>query len=82
MANQVDGQSVGRMAAVTPVDTAVLEPTIGLCCAVDGTAAVVCVGNTAPVTIQMTAGVLYPIRAKRVYSTGTTATGIVALYQS
>jgi len=81
MANLVDGQSVGRTVAVTASDTTRFDPTIGLSVNVDGDVAILCVGNSAPVTQTLTAGVFYPIRAKGVYSTGTTATGIVALYQ-
>lgn len=38
--------------------------------AVDGTTA----------TVAISAGIIFPIRASRVWATGTTATGIVALY--
>jgi len=82
MANQVDGQSVGRMVAVTPSDTVNIEPTIGLSCNVAGNVNVLCVGSTAPVVRAINAGCDYPWRVLRVYSTDTTATGIVALYQS
>ena len=32
------------------------------------------------VTIHVAAGIAFPLRARRVWATGTTATGIVALY--
>jgi hypothetical protein len=81
MATQIDAQSVGRMVAVTPSDTARIQPTIGLSVYEDGDVSVLCVGNDAPVVRAVLAGVDYPWRVKAVYATGTTATGIVALYQ-
>ena len=35
-------------------------------------------GETA--TITLSAGIVFPVRAQRIWATGTTATGIVALY--
>lgn len=32
------------------------------------------------VTVALSAGIVFPIRANRIWATGTTATGIVALY--
>lgn len=81
MANQVDGQSVGRMAAVTKSDTTRFEATIGLSCNGAGDVNVLCVGDTSPVVRTILAGVDYPWRVIAVYSTSTTATGIVAMYQ-
>jgi len=81
MANQVDGQSVGSMRAVTPSDTADISSTIGLSVNVAGNVQVLCVGDSTPVVRAVDAGRDYPWRVKRVYSTNTTATGIVALYQ-
>lgn len=82
MANQVDAQSVGRMVAVTPSDTTRFAATIGLSVNVEGDVNVLCVGDTAPIVRSVLAGVDYPWRVIAVYSTSTTATGIVALYQS
>ena len=82
MANQVDGQSVGRIETVTPSDTTRFGATIGLACLVSGNVNVLCVGDTAAHVIYLTAGQFYPIRAIAVYSTSTAATGITALYQS
>lgn len=82
MANQVDGQSVGRILDVTASDTTRFDATIGLACLVSGNVNVLCVGDAAPHVIYMTAGILYPIRAVAVYSTSTTATGITRFYQS
>lgn len=81
MANQVDAQSSGRMVSVTPSDTDRIAPCIGISVNVDGNINVLPVGNTAPVVMAVTAGVMYPIRAKAVYTTSTTATGIIAHYQ-
>lgn len=81
MANQVDGQSVGRIVDVTASDTTRFDATIGLACLVSGNVNVLCVNDTAPHVVALTAGIFYPIRARAVYSTGTTATGITALYQ-
>lgn len=82
MANQVDAQSVGRMVTVTPSNTTDIEPSIGLSVNVDGDVNVMCVGDTAAVVRTVLAGIDYPWRVKRVLSTSTTATGIVALYQN
>lgn len=65
--------------AVTPSDTR-LQPTKGLTCAVTGTAAVRFEGDTADVTVTLNSGVFYPYTVVFVRSSGTTATGIVALY--
>lgn len=82
MANQVDGQSVGRKVAVTPSDTTRFLPTIGLCTAVTGDVNVMCVNDTSPSVLLMTAGIWYPCRAIAVYATSTDADlGITALYQ-
>lgn len=82
MANLVDGQSIGRAVAVTPSDTDRFAATIGLSCNVDGNVNVLFVGNAAPVVRAILAGVDYPWRVVAVYSTNTTATGIVASYQT
>jgi|GEM_PF-4816434 len=81
MANRVDAQSVGRMVLITPSDTAQFEPTVGLSVNVDGNVNVQCVGMDSPVVRAVVAGVDYPWRVIAVYASGTSATGIVALYQ-
>lgn len=81
MASLVNAQSVGRMVSVTPSDTTRFEPTIGLSCNADGNINVLCLGNTLPVVRAVIAGYDYPWRVIGVYSTSTTATGIVAMYQ-
>jgi hypothetical protein len=82
MANLIDGQSVGRMVAVTKSDTTRFDATIGLSCNVGGDVNVLCVGMISPVVRTINAGIDYPWRVIAVYSTSTTATGIMALYQS
>jgi hypothetical protein len=70
------------LASVTPSDSADLAN--GVCRAlwigVAGNVALIAAGDSSPVTlIGVSAGIL-PVAAKRVYSTNTTATNIVALY--
>lgn len=77
----VQAQSVGRMAAITPSDSTTFAPAIGLSCNVAGDVNVMCVGDAAPVVRTILAGVDYPWRVVAVYATSTTATGIVAMYQ-
>lgn len=46
-----------------------------------GNIAILAPGDASPVTLSgVPAGTFLPVSARRVYSTGTTATGIVALY--
>lgn len=69
-------------AAVTPSDTTDLTIYAkALWIGGDGTLTVIPVDNTdnAPVTFAVPQGV-FPVQVRRVLSTGTTATGIVALY--
>lgn len=65
---------------VSPNNSVDLEnATRGFICTTAGTVKVDMVrGGT--VTFTVLAGVLYPFRVKRIYATGTSATGIVALY--
>jgi hypothetical protein len=66
--------------AVTPHDVNELEfVTNGIIAGTAGAIAVVAQEDGAPVTLAVNAGQVYPIRAKRIMATGTTATGIVAL---
>ncbi|SFR19308.1 spike base protein, RCAP_Rcc01079 family [Poseidonocella sedimentorum] len=69
-----------RMLEVTPDDNADL-PVASRCCNVttSGTLRITTVhGDTA--TLFVAAGIAFPIRARRIWATGTDATGIVALY--
>lgn len=67
-------------AAVTPHDSNLIPVTLRLTCAVTGTAAVRFVDSSADVTVTLNAGVVYHYSVIAVRATGTTATGIVALY--
>lgn len=68
-------------AAVTPNDAAdVPAPTKGLFLGATGNVRVdMANGNTVTFT-ALTGGIVHAIAVKRVYATGTTATGIIALY--
>ena len=74
-------QSGRRAYAVTPHDTNLLNPTArGLYIGTAGTLRVTHVDDSDPVDYPVTiAGAIYPIAVKRVHSTGTTATDIIAL---
>ena len=69
-----------RLEDVTPSDTADLAyVTRALNVASNGTVRVTTKdGDTATVTVA--AGIPFPVRVRRVWSTGTTATGIVAMF--
>lgn len=66
--------------AVTPHASTTFGATRGIVCAVAGTAAVLFADSAADVSLQLTAGIVYPYSIIAVRITGTTATGIVALY--
>jgi hypothetical protein len=74
-------QAIARAAAVTPSDSADLaEPSQALWIGGAGAVSVDLVdGGSAVVFAGIAAGTLVPIRAKRVRSTGTTATSIVSI---
>jgi hypothetical protein len=66
--------------AITPHDTDELEwVTNGIVAAGAGMISIVAVGDTEPVPVPIVIGQTLVIRAKIIRSTGTTATGIVAL---
>lgn len=68
-----------QLHAVTPSDTEDLpSASRGLNVATSGTVKVTTVGGTTD-AVYIAAGIIFPVRAKRVWATGTTATGIVAL---
>lgn len=83
MANQMDGQSVGRIVNVTASDTTRFDAGIGLACLVSGNVNVLCVDDPkdTPHIVYLNAGQWYPMRVIGVYSTSTAATGITQLYQ-
>ena len=68
-----------QLASVTPSDTAdLLQASRALNVAASGTVRITTVqGSTA--TVFVAAGIAFPVRAARVWATGTTATGIVAM---
>jgi hypothetical protein len=67
--------------AVTPNNDADLaEDTRGLYVGVSGDVKVDLVGGTTVTFVNLAAGVIHPIRARRVYATGTSATSIIGAY--
>lgn len=76
--NAVHGANDG--VAVTPHATNPISRTAAIVCAVEGTAVVRFAQSTDDVTVTLLAGVVYPYQIIAVRATGTTATGIVALY--
>ena len=68
-------------AAVTPSDSSVISVTRSLYVGGAGTVKVdMAVDGTAISFLSVAAGSLLPVQVTKVYSTGTTATSIVALY--
>lgn len=67
-------------AAITPHADTVISRTAAITCTGDGTAVVRFAQATADVTVQLNAGQVYPYQIIACRATGTTATGIVALY--
>lgn len=72
---------VERAAAITPSDDNDLsEPTRGIYVGASGDVKVDLFGGSTAVTFTaLAAGVVHPLRVTKVYSTDTTATGIVGL---
>lgn len=67
--------------AVTPSDSADLATVPrAICIAADGNVVLVMSGNGQEVSVAMVAGTLYPLAPTRIKATGTTATGIVAVW--
>ena len=72
--------SATRAASVTPSDTAdMARAPVGLYIGGGGDVAVEMVGG-GTVTFVAVAGAVLPIQPRKVLATGTTATGIIALY--
>lgn len=78
MGRSTDVASAYGAAAVTPNDSTIIPTTRGLAIAVAGNIAVR-FGNGSIATIAVMDGER-PFQVDRVYATGTTATGITALY--
>jgi hypothetical protein len=73
--------SFSRAVAITPSDSVNLaQSSKVIIVGVTGAVKVDMVGVGTGVVLQLVAGYPYPIQVKKVYSTGTTATGIVELY--
>lgn len=68
--------------AVTPSDSADLspKPCRGLMATGAGAVSVILKGDVSAVVLSLAVGVVLNVKATRVRATGTTATGIVALY--
>jgi hypothetical protein len=81
MPNVINNTGPARNAAVvTPSDSNDLTfVTRGIYVGVAGNIAVIMSGNGGPVTIPVQPG-LQPLAVSRIYSTGTTATGLVAVW--
>ncbi|MGH2538225.1 MAG: spike base protein, RCAP_Rcc01079 family [Candidatus Promineifilaceae bacterium] len=65
--------------AVTPSDSAVIVPTRALYVGAAGDLRVELLDGSTVTFSGIAAGVLHPLQVRRVYSTGTTSTGIVAV---
>jgi len=68
------------LVAVTPSDSTALKLTSGIYVGSDGDLAVTDNLGVVTTLVGVKAGNVYPIRVKKVMSTNTTATGIVAMY--
>ena len=79
MANRNGWETAYDVAEVTPSDSAQLSGVRGLFVGGAGNVEVVAEGG-GQATFAAVAGQILPVRAVKVLSTGTTATGIVALY--
>jgi hypothetical protein len=67
--------------AITPSDSVnLVNPSLAIIATVAGTIKVDMLHTGTAITITLLAGVIYPLRVKKIYSTGTAATGITALY--
>ena len=78
----VTESSANGMVSVTPNDTVdlAIAPTKGLYVGVSGNIAVIMADDTEVTIVALAEGMIHPISVKRVKSTGTTATSILAVY--
>lgn len=72
--------SAQSAAAITPNDTTDTRTTRGIYVAVTGDVKVDMSDGATVTFTGLSSGAVHPIAARRVYATGTTATGIVGLY--
>lgn len=80
MANIGKTEPAYDMASVTTSDSSEIDPTRGLYIGGAGNIKVDTAAGTTVTLNNAAAGSVLPIRVKKVYATGTTATNIVALY--
>lgn len=84
--NAIRTSIVGSLAksvyAITPSDTVDLAQgsTVGLYVGGSGDVVVITDGGTTVTFTSLSSGMIHPISAKRVKATGTTATGLLAVY--
>jgi hypothetical protein len=70
-----------KYSSVTPHDTTDLAPpTRGIYVGASGDVKVISLDGNDVTFTDLAAGIIHPIACTRVYSTGTTATGIVGVY--
>ena len=79
MANLQSTAPIQKAESITPNDSNDIEITRGLIVAAAGNISVVFAGDTSPVTIAVSANLVYPFSVQQIRATGTTATGIIAL---
>lgn len=65
---------------VTPNDTTEFRPTRGVYIGVSGDLKATFIDGSSATLTNLAAGVVHPLRVKLINATGTTATGIVAVY--
>ena len=65
--------------SVTPSDSANIEPTRGVYVGASGDLRVLMINGDDVTFTSLSGGIVHPLQVVRVYSTSTTATGIVAL---
>jgi len=79
----VQGDKAAKAAAITPSDIEDIVPTNGIYVGAAGDLEVTLKGMADGESIVfkgLVAGMIHPIRAKRIWSTNTTATNILAIY--
>jgi len=79
----VQGDKAGKAAAVTPSDTENIVPTNGIYVGAAGDLEITLENMADGESIVfkgLVAGMIHPIRAKRIWTANTTATDIIAVY--
>lgn len=80
MARTVGFESITQAVTVTPSDTDYLPATTAIYVGVTGDLAVEMLDGATVTFAGLAANIFHPISVKRIKSTGTTATGIIAGY--